>query len=60
MLGRLTGGVALQSALAVLPALIGMMLGRRIRHRLSAENFKRVFFAGMLLLGGYMVLRALL
>jgi uncharacterized protein len=60
MLGRLNGGVALQSALAVLPALIGMMLGRRIRHRLSAENFKRVFFAGMLLLGGYMVLRALL
>ncbi len=60
MLGRLTGGVALQSLLAVVPALIGMMIGQRIRHRLPAETFKRIFFAGLFLIGGYMLLRTLL
>ncbi len=60
MVGRFSSGVALQSLLAVVPALLGMVLGQRIRHRLSALAFKRVFFLGMLLLGSYMFFRAVL
>jgi uncharacterized protein len=60
LVGRFSSGVALQSLAVVLPALIGMAIGQRIRHRLSAQTFKRVFFAGLLLIGGYMLLRSLL
>nr|WP_163501844.1 sulfite exporter TauE/SafE family protein [Halomonas socia] len=44
------------SALAVLPALLGMRLGRRLRPRLSEQAFRRCFFMGLLLLGGYLIL----
>ncbi|APX94406.1 hypothetical protein BWR19_16480 [Halomonas sp. 1513] len=44
------------SALAVLPALLGMRLGRRLRPRLSEQAFRRCFFFGLLLLGGYLIL----
>ena len=60
MVGRFSADIAIQSLLMVVPAIVGMLLGQRIRHRLSAWAFKRVFFVGMLLLGGYMFLRALL
>jgi len=46
------------SAAAVVPALLGMMLGQVIRKRLSEQVFRKVFFAALLLLGGYIVLRA--
>ena len=46
------------SAAAVGPALLGMMLGQVIRKRLSEQVFRKVFFAALLLLGGYIVLRA--
>jgi uncharacterized protein len=39
------------SALAVVPALIGMLLGQRIRMRASPETFRKWFFMGMLALG---------
>jgi uncharacterized membrane protein YfcA len=45
-LGNLTG-----SLLAVLPALLGMVLGQRLRHSASPATFKTLFFSGMLLLG---------
>ena len=60
MVGKFSAPVAGQSLLAVLPALAGMVIGQKIRHRLSAQTFKRVFFIGMLVLGAYMVLRAML
>lgn len=47
----------LLSALCVLPALLGMSLGRRLRHRLSEAAFKRAFYGALLLLGLYIVLR---
>ena len=45
------------SALALLPALGGMFLGQSIRARLGADLFRRVFFAGLLLLGIYLAFR---
>ena len=44
-------GNATGSALAVLPALLGMAIGQRIRSLASPEAFRRLFFLGLLLLG---------
>ena len=46
------------SLLAVVPALLGMHLGRLVRDRLSPEVFRRRFFIGLVALGLYMLLRA--
>lgn len=47
------------SAAALVPAIIGMMLGQRIRQKLSEEVFRRVFFTSLLMLGAYIVASAL-
>lgn len=39
----------------LLPALLGMSLGQRSRERLPVATFRRVFFAGLGLLGAYML-----
>lgn len=46
------------SAFALVPALAGMALGQFARTRLSEAAFRRVFFASMVLLGAYIVWRA--
>jgi uncharacterized membrane protein YfcA len=51
--------MALSSA-ALLPALLGMHLGQRLRRRLSEKAFRRVFFVGLLVMGCYLVARSLL
>lgn len=56
--GALDAAVAWHSALALLPALAGMGVGTMIRNRISAKTFKLCFFAGLLALGSYLVLRA--
>ena len=43
------------SAAALLPALLGMLLGQRLRRRLAEARFRQVFFVGLLLLGTYIV-----
>lgn len=43
------------STAALLPAIAGMVLGQRIRGRLSEPLFRRVFFGALLILGGYIV-----
>ena len=48
------------SAAALVPALIGMAVGQRIRRRLSEERFRRVFFVGILALGAYIFAAAVL
>ncbi len=48
------------SAAALVPALIGMAIGQRIRRRLSEERFRRVFFVGILALGAYIFAAAVL
>jgi uncharacterized membrane protein YfcA len=47
--------LGIYSALAVAPALIGMILGQRIRQLLSENLFRRVFFIALLLLGIYIL-----
>jgi hypothetical protein len=46
------------SALALAAALIGMALGQVVRARVREETFRTMFFGGLLLLGGELVLRA--
>ena len=48
------------SAAALVPALIGMAIGRQLRRRLSEERFRRVFFVGILALGAYIFVAAAL
>lgn len=45
---------------AIIPALIGMGLGQKVRHRLSETVFSKVFFGSLLVLGIYIVLRSFL
>jgi len=56
--GLMTGEESILSFLAVAPALIGMVAGRKIRKRLSEDRFRRVFFSGLLVVGAYIVFRA--
>ncbi|HJV94511.1 MAG TPA: TSUP family transporter, partial [Albitalea sp.] len=56
--GALPISAASGSALALLPALAGMGLGQRLRRRVQAALFKRLFFSGLLVLGAYLSLRA--
>ena len=45
------------SLLAVLPALAGMYIGQRVRDKLQPVVFRRWFFIGLVVLGGYMLVR---
>jgi uncharacterized membrane protein YfcA len=47
------GVTILLSCAALVPALLGMVLGNRIRRRVREQMFRRVFYLGLLLLGGY-------
>ncbi|WP_445117133.1 sulfite exporter TauE/SafE family protein [Acinetobacter sp. WZC-1] len=47
------------SLIALIPALVGMWLGTRIRYRISEQKFRRVFFIGLVMLGSYMLLQQL-
>ena len=57
--GQYRADFAGASFLALFPALAGMYIGMRLRRRLAAAVFMRWFFAGLIALGGYMVLRSL-
>lgn len=46
------------STAGVVPALIGMVLGQKLRQRLSEVAFLKVFFSAILLLGVYIILRS--
>jgi uncharacterized membrane protein YfcA len=54
--GALGGGELSASLLALIPAVLGMMLGQWLRQRISAVLFKRVFFVGLGLLGGHLLI----
>ncbi|AXA55809.1 sulfite exporter TauE/SafE family protein [Pseudomonas thivervalensis] len=53
--GELGGGELSASLLALVPALLGMWLGQWLRQRISAVLFKRVFFIGLGVLGGHLL-----
>jgi hypothetical protein len=46
------------SAVALVPTLLGMGLGQRLRRNLPEARFRQVFFAALLLLGGYIIASA--
>jgi len=54
----LTVETGIVSATAVLPALLGMGLGQRIRKKLPEQSFRQVFFASILLLGVYIIVKS--
>lgn len=55
------GAVAMEtmglSLLALVPAMLGMWVGQKLRNRISPTTFRRVFLMFLLLLGAEMVLR---
>jgi uncharacterized membrane protein YfcA len=57
--GLLSADLGLQSVAAIPPALLGMVLGRWLRGRLSEAAFRKVFFAALLVLGFYIIARSL-
>ncbi len=59
-IGLLTAELGGVSAVAVVPALIGMVLGQGLRRRLSEALFRRIFFVALLLLGLYIIADAVL
>lgn len=44
---------------AVLPAILGMILGQRVRSTLSEPRFRKVFFVALLVLGAYIIVSTL-
>ena len=54
--GNLGAGELNASLLALVPALLGMWLGQKLRQCISAVLFKRVFFMGMAALGGHLLM----
>jgi uncharacterized protein len=56
--GALQGSMAGASLLALVPALLGMALGQWVRARVRSATFRICFFAGSLLLGVHLALRA--
>jgi uncharacterized membrane protein YfcA len=55
--GALQLDIAGASALAIVPAVIGMALGQRLRGRVPPAAFRLCFFVGLLLLGAHLALR---
>ena len=56
--GLLTTQLSLVSGAAVIPAAIGMAAGQRIRRRLSEARFRQIFFIAILVLGLYIIAKA--
>ena len=57
--GLVAGSLGLLSAAGVVPAFAGMMLGIRLRTRLSPDVFRMVFLIGLSLLGLYLIVMGL-
>jgi uncharacterized membrane protein YfcA len=55
--GHLNLGTSMASALVMVPALLGMVLGQVIRKEMSETLFRRCFFVGLALLGGWLLVR---
>ena len=55
----LSNDLIVLSSLGVVPAIIGMVAGQAIRRRLSEDSFRKALFVALLLLGMYIIYRAL-
>ena len=47
------------SAMALFPAILGMVFGRQIRQRIAEQLFRKMFYISLLLLGTYIIFSAL-
>jgi uncharacterized membrane protein YfcA len=56
--GAMPGTLAGASLLALAPAILGMVAGQWLRHRISARTFRLWFFLGLLALGAHLLLRS--
>ena len=56
--GQLAFEVGKISALGVIPALLGMVFGQKLRQKLSESLFRKVFFGSLLLLGLYIAINS--
>ena len=52
--GDLGVAASLGSALALIPALLGMFVGQKLRDGMSEAAFRRCFFGGLVLLGAWL------
>lgn len=59
MSGGLDASLARGSLLALVPVVAGLIIGQAVRKRLRPEIFRRWFFASLVVLGLYMVARAI-
>jgi len=57
--GLLRFDLGILSGIALLPAIAGMVLGRKIRQRLSETMFRRTFFTCLIIMGLYIIGRAM-
>ncbi|HEY1228133.1 MAG TPA: sulfite exporter TauE/SafE family protein [Ramlibacter sp.] len=55
--GQLGWGASLQSLLVLVPALVGMAVGQKLREGKSEAVFRRCFFGGLVVLGAWLVMR---
>jgi uncharacterized protein len=58
--GEFHFAAAESSLVAVLPALLGMFIGQRVRNKLRPEVFRICLLVGLVVLGAYMIIRAIL
>ena len=57
--GQVTTPILVASLLTLIPALLGMWLGQKLRGRISAATFRRGFLIGLLILGLHLASTAL-
>lgn len=57
--GTFRPAIAATSLYALIPALAGMFLGQWMRSRIRADVFRKIFFVGLLALGGHLAVRAI-
>lgn len=55
----LSAELAKASLIGLLPALIGMVLGQKVRQAFSEAQFRTVFFVALILMGGYIIASSL-
>lgn len=54
----LSAELGIISVVSVVPAIIGMVLGQKLRQRLSEDRFRKIFFTSILILGLYIIVRS--
>jgi len=58
IMGAMPANLTGISAVAVVPAVAGMLLGQVVRHRVRPAAFRIWFFVGLMLLGAHLMLRS--